>query len=88
MKDRQVSLTSENAAGHTARLLVDGKDISRSVGSLHLTVDAREAHQLHLHLTPFPIDVLLEGVRVYVDSETADVLTWLGWTPPPEEDTG
>lgn len=83
---RDVSITSTGPT--TGRLLVGGQDISRFVRALSLVMDAREGASMTLELTPLPMDVQLQEVRVYVDSETADVLTWLGWTPPPEEVTG
>lgn len=84
----QVTLIGDDGVGNTAKLLVGGKDISSTVSSLRLDVSAWDEHRLTVQLCSFPLDAQLQGVRVRVDDETADVLRWLGWTPPPEEATG
>lgn len=81
-----VEIVGRAGTGQTARLVIDGKDISSSAASLRLDIDTRAAHSLTVELVAFPIVAQLDGVRVFIDKETAEVLTWLGWTPPPEEE--
>lgn len=87
MSDRhRVTLVGSHEAPNTAQLLIDGKDISSAVTSLRLDIDTGSEHRLELQLTAFPLAVQLEGVKVRVDDETAEILQWLGWTPPPPEE--
>lgn len=78
----EVRLTSEN--GSTARLLVDGTDISNNVTALKLEI-ARNGPQLTLDIIAFPLDVHMLQMPVHINEGTHDLLVQLGWTPPPEE---
>jgi len=81
----RIELASD-ATGSTARLLIDGLDISHIVTSLRLDVSAGHEHRLELQLRAFPFSAALEGVEARIDGETADVLQRLGWTPPWEKE--
>jgi hypothetical protein len=81
-----VEIVGRGGTGQTARLVIDGKDISSTVTSLRLDMNSRAAHSLTVDLCAFPVVAHLEGVKVAVDGDIAEVLKWLGWTPPPEEE--
>lgn len=81
-----VEIVGRDGTGQTARLVVDGHDISHATTGLRLDINTRKAHSLTVDLVGLPVVAHLEGVKVFVDKETAEVLTWLGWTPPPEEE--
>lgn len=82
----KVELVGNDGTGNTARLMVDGKDISSTVTALRLDVGAAHEHRLTIELAAFPLDVHLAGVEVRVPDALADVLKRLGWTPPPDKD--
>ncbi len=88
MTDRKhlVEIVGWGGTGQTARLMIDGHDISSLVTGLHLSIDTRHAHSLTVDLAAFPTVAHLEGIKVAVNDDIAEVLKWLGWTPPSEEE--
>lgn len=81
-----ISLVSDGGLAHTARLLLDGHDVSSMVRKARLTVESGEHHVLELELIPYPLGVSLNKTDVRIPEDMADVLVRLGWTPPPAED--
>lgn len=80
-------VTLVSTSPNTARLSIDGMDISRNVTGLSLDVlRATDGYRMTLDVIPVPMEIDLEGVRVDINEEMHDLLVWLGWTPPPEEE--
>lgn len=87
MSDKHlVEIVGRGGTGQTGRLVIDGHDVSSVVTELQLAISAQREHSLTVQLAAFPVIAHMEGVKVRVDNDTAEVLTWLGWTPPPEEE--
>lgn len=62
-------------------VIVDGHDISHGVRALTLTADTQTPPVLEVVLVAG--ETMFEGkARVYVDPRSAEILQYLGWTPP------
>lgn len=83
MTSGRVTITSE---GHpkTARVNLDGRDITRALRRVSLDLRHDDAPQITLELVVAETVSVTGGSMLYVADESRDLLIAFGWTPPAE----
>ncbi|MEV4096969.1 hypothetical protein [Streptosporangium saharense] len=73
--------------GTTVRL--NGQDIAQDLRGLSLALGTDRFPKVELDLAVFEVVQLdLEDVQVHIPTSTHELLTRLGWTPPPDGPIG
>lgn len=73
-----------NLSGLNASVIIDGKDVTKGVRDLTLTWSPGRPGRLALDVDLYDVTTLgSTSTEVLVDDASAELLTTVGWTPPP-----
>ena len=72
-------------SGAVQTVELDGEDISNSVTSLSLDMEAGNLPRVQLDLAVFELETQAGDAQIQIAAGVEDLLKRFGWTPPTEE---